>query len=166
LPYGERKLFLLFKRYPDLLTHSAAIRLVAAVVVFIVFGSGIISTAIAYYEKRHLMEQAVEYTSSSSSLIRKSVNYQMLTRNPQAIQSTIENLVDGDNIKIIGIFDCKGSVAYSSRPKESEAGPGAHTRPCSGCVRSILRCLIVQTVTQTYLILKKRRQSTFPWSGF
>jgi c(7)-type cytochrome triheme protein len=38
--------------------------------------------------------------------------------------------------------------------------------PVSFPIRSILRCLIVQTVTPTYLTLKRRRHSTFPWSGF
>ncbi len=124
---------MLFKKYPDSLTNSAIIRLVSAVLFIIIFGSGTIFAVIAYYEKRRLMEEAIEFIAASSNLITKSVSYQMLHRSPESIQNTVQNLADGANIETIRIFDGKGRVAYSSVPKESYAGPGPTTKTCSGC---------------------------------
>ncbi len=108
------------------------------------------------------MEQAVEFTSSSSDLIKKSVSYQMMNRNPEAIQNTLENLAESDNIKIIRIFDMMGRISYSSRPKEMDAG--ADLSMCSMCHYSHSRSSETLSEKRNWLILKEGKSEYLVFS--
>jgi diguanylate cyclase (GGDEF)-like protein/PAS domain S-box-containing protein len=125
-------LLLLLKRASESFVHLPAIRLIVATGVVIMLGSGIILSVITREEEKSLTEQAVEYASSSSAFIKKSIRFYMLGRNREAIQNMLENLTRNDNIKRITIYDNRGRVAYSSMPMAINTGHGRPPEAISG----------------------------------
>ncbi len=79
------------------------------------------------------MASAVEYTSSYSDLVKKSLRYNMLTFNRVPIQQTVESMASSRRIRKIRIFDSKGIVFYSSRRAEIGTLVDRTSFACAGC---------------------------------
>jgi two-component system NtrC family sensor kinase len=116
---------------------SLAGKLIVTIGLLIFIGGGISWYWLISQNGKNLMGDAVEYTSSYSDLVKKSVRYNMLTFNRVPIQHTIESIASSEGIRRIRIFDSKGTVFYSSQKaaigtlvdRTSFACKGCHTNP-------------------------------------
>jgi two-component system NtrC family sensor kinase len=117
----------------DSIRKSLASKLVVTIGLLIFIGGGISWYWLISQNGKNLMADAVEYTSSYSELVKKSVYYNMLTFNRVAIQHTIEGIASSEGIKKIRIFDSKGIVFYSSRKSDIGSLVDRTSFACRGC---------------------------------
>ncbi len=117
----------------DSVKKSLAGKLIVAIGLIIFVGGGISWYWLISQNKKNLMSNAIEYTSSYSDLVKKSVHYNMLTFNRVPIQHTIEGIASSESIRRIRIFDSRGTVFYSSRRPEIGTLVDRTSFACSGC---------------------------------
>jgi two-component system, NtrC family, sensor kinase len=117
----------------DSVKKSLAGKLIVAMGLIIFLGGGISWYWLISQNKKNLMSNAIEYTSSYSDLLKKSVHYNMLTFNRLPIQHTIEGIASSESIRRIRIFDSRGTVFYSSRRSEIGALVDRTSFACAGC---------------------------------
>jgi two-component system, NtrC family, sensor kinase len=117
----------------DGIKKSLTGKLVVAMGIVIFVGGGISWYWLISQNKKNLMSNAIEYTSSYSDLVKKSVRYNMLTFNRVPIQRTIEGIASSEGIGRIRIFDSKGMVFYSSRRPEIGTLVDRTSFACAGC---------------------------------
>ncbi|MEJ2683271.1 MAG: diguanylate cyclase [Candidatus Sulfobium sp.] len=98
--------------------RSIAGNLIATISLLILLECGISWYAIIRSERNALMKNAVDYTSSYSDLIQKSLHHAMLAAHRESIQRVIENIGAQRNVKSIRIFDNRGRIFFSSKPAE------------------------------------------------
>ncbi len=117
----------------DSVKKSLAGKLIVAIGLIIFVGGGISWYWLISQNKKNLMSNAIEYTSSYSDLVKKSVHYNMLTFNRVPIQHTIEGIGSSEGIRRIRIFDSRGTVFYSSRRQEIGTFVDRTSFACAGC---------------------------------
>jgi two-component system, NtrC family, sensor kinase len=117
----------------DSVKKSLAGKLIIAMGLIIFVGGGISWYWLISQNKKNLMSNAIEYTSSYSDLVKKSVHYNMLTFNRVPIQHTIEGIGSSEGIRRIRIFDSRGTVFYSSRRQEIGTFVDRTSFACAGC---------------------------------
>jgi two-component system, NtrC family, sensor kinase len=119
--------------FRDGIRKSLAGKLIVAMGLVVFVGGGLSWYWLISQNRRTLMSNAVEYTSSYSDLVKKSVRYNMLTFNRVPIQHTIEGIASSEGIRRIRIFDSKGKVFYSSRRAEIGTLVDRTSFACAGC---------------------------------
>jgi hypothetical protein len=112
---------------------SLAGKLIVALGLLIFIGGGISWYWLISQNQKNLMANAIEYTSSYSDLVKKSVHYNMLTFNRVPIQHTIEGIAQSRGVRRIRIFDSRGVVFYSSQPKSIGTLVDRTSFACAGC---------------------------------
>jgi two-component system NtrC family sensor kinase len=117
----------------DSIKKSLAGKLIVALGLLIFVGGGISWYWLISQNQKNLMANAVEYTSSYSDLVKKSVNYNMLVFNRIPIQHTIESIALSRRIGRIRIFDSRGVVFYSSQRKAIGTLVDRTSFACVGC---------------------------------
>jgi two-component system NtrC family sensor kinase len=117
----------------DALRKSLAGKLIVTIGLLIFIGGGISWYWLISQNAENLMANAVEYTSSYSDLVKKSVHYNMLTFNRIPIQHTIEGIASSEGIRRIRIFDGKGTVFYSSQKAAIGTLVDRTSFACKGC---------------------------------
>ncbi len=117
------------------ISRSLAAKLILALVSLIIVGVGISWYTLIHTGRKNLVREAVKDASSYSDLIKKSIRYDMLTFNREAIQRTIDDLKSAQDIKGIKVFDSTGKVFYSSKREEIGRRLDKTSRACQGCHR-------------------------------
>ena len=117
------------------ISRSLAAKLIIALVSLIIIGGGISWYTLIRTGRRNLVNEAVKDAASSSELVKKSVRYDMLTFNREAIQQTIDDLGSAKDVKRIRLFDSTGRIYYSSQRKEIGQSIDRTDRACLGCHR-------------------------------
>jgi two-component system NtrC family sensor kinase len=112
---------------------SLARKLIVAVGMLIVVGWAVSWYVLISSGRRNLINSAIEYTTSHSDLVKKSVHYSMLTFHRDAIQQIVGNIGRKDDIESIRIFDGKGEIFYSSVPDEIGGRVDRDSFACKGC---------------------------------
>jgi two-component system NtrC family sensor kinase len=108
-------------------------KLIVTIGLLIFIGGGISWYWLISQNGKNLMADAVEYTSSYSDLVKKSVRYNMLTFNRVPIQHTIEGIASSEGIRRIRIFDSRGTVFYSSQKAAIGTLVDRTSFACKGC---------------------------------
>ena len=112
---------------------SLAKKLIITVGILMAVGGSISCYMLISAGKKNLMKNAVEYTSSYSDLVKRSVRYNMLTFSRDSIQHIIESIGSKENIKKIRIYDSKGKIFYSSGKAEIGHSVDRASFACAGC---------------------------------
>jgi len=112
---------------------SLARKLIVAVGMLIVVGWAVSWYVLISEGRRNLINSAIEYTTSHSDLVKKSVHYSMLTFHRDAIREIVGNIGRKEDIEGIRIFDRKGAVFYSSMPGEIGRRVDRSSFACRGC---------------------------------
>jgi two-component system NtrC family sensor kinase len=112
---------------------SLAGKLIVTIGLLLFIGGGISWYWLISQNGKNLMADAVEYTSSYSDLVKKSVRYNMLTFNRGPIQHTIESIGSSEGIRRIRLFDSKGTVFYSSQKAAIGTLVDRTSFACKGC---------------------------------
>jgi two-component system NtrC family sensor kinase len=81
----------------------------------------------------NLVQEAVKDAAVYSDLIKKSIRYDMLTFNREAIQRTIDDLKSATDINGIKLFDSTGRISSSSAHAEIGQQIDRTSRECKGC---------------------------------
>ena len=115
------------------IASSLSAKLILTVCLLMTLGVGISWYVLITSERKQLMNYAVDHTVSYSDLIKKSVHYDMLTVNREAIQQTLENIGSRKDVQKIVIFDNRGKIYYSSKPGEVGSLADKNSPPCAGC---------------------------------
>ena len=115
------------------ISKSLAAKLIVVLVSLIVIGGSISWYVLIRTERTNFINEAVKDAVSYSDLVKKSVRYDMLTFNREAIQQTIDDLGSAKDIRGIRLFDGKGTVFYSSKRAEIGLKFDRSARACRGC---------------------------------
>lgn len=113
--------------------QSLAAKLILALGLLILFGSGISWYILINTAKQNLMNNAISYATSYSDLVRRSTQHSMLTVHREAIQHTLESIGSREDIKRIRIFDAKGRIFYSSQKNYIGQLVNRTSPACIGC---------------------------------
>ncbi len=117
------------------ITRSLAAKLIIALVSLIIIGGGISWYTLIRTGRENLINEAAKDAASTSELVKKSVRYDMLTFNREAIQQTIDDLASAQDVKRIRLFSSTGRIFYSSRREEIGQSIDRTARSCLGCHR-------------------------------
>ncbi|MGE5893440.1 MAG: ATP-binding protein [bacterium] len=112
---------------------SLSAKLILAIGFLIIIGGGISWYTLIDSGKKHLMNSAIAYTASYSGLVKKSVHFDMLTFNREAITEALESLGAAENIRRIRIFDSQGKISYSSEENDVGNQVDMSYPACAGC---------------------------------
>jgi len=115
------------------ISKSLAAKLIIALMSLIIVGVGISWYTLIHTGRKNLTREAVKDATAYSDLIKKSIRYDMLTFNREAIQRTIDDLKSATDIKGIKVFDSTGKIFYSSTPVEIGRQIDRSARACKGC---------------------------------
>ncbi len=115
------------------IAKSLAAKLIIVLVSLIVIGGGISWYTLIRTDRSNLINEAVKDAVSYSALVKKSVRYDMLTFNREAIQQTIDDLGSAKDVRGIRLFDGKGTIFYSSKREEIGRKVDRSARACQGC---------------------------------
>ena len=119
------------------INRSLTAKLVIAISLFVLFGSGLIWLKSILGQRRALMQDALDRVISFSDLTQKSLHYDMLTSDRDAIQITIAALGTSKAIASVRIYNTKGVIAYSSHPGEINHHADMGRIICGGCHQKI-----------------------------
>jgi len=115
------------------ISKSLAAKLIIALLSLIMVGVGISWYTLIHTGRTNLIHEAVKDASVYSDLIKKSIRYDMLTFNREAIQRTIDDLKSAADIDGIKLFGSTGRVFYSSAHLEIGRQIEMTARECKGC---------------------------------
>jgi two-component system NtrC family sensor kinase len=115
------------------ISKSLAAKLIIVLASLIVIGGSISWFILVRRDRTNIINEAVKDAVSYSDLVKKSVRYDMLTFNREAIQETMEDLGSAKDIRDIRLFDGKGTVFYSSKRAEIGLKVDLSARACRGC---------------------------------
>jgi hypothetical protein len=87
------------------ISKSLAAKLIITLVSFIVIGGGTSWYFLVRTDRTNRINEAVKDAVSYSDLVKKSVRYDMLTFNREAIQKTMEDLGSAKDIRGIRLFE-------------------------------------------------------------
>jgi two-component system NtrC family sensor kinase len=96
-------------------------------------GVGISWYTLIHTGRKNLVNEAVKDAASYSDLIKKSIRYEMLTFDREAIQRSIDELRSAKDIEGIKLFDDAGRIHYSSKREEIGLRIDRTSRTCRGC---------------------------------
>ncbi len=116
-----------------LISKSLAAKLIIALISVIIIGAGISWYTLIHTGRRNLIHDAVKEATAYSDLIKRSIRYDMLTVNREAIQRTIDDLKSATDIKGIKLFDSTGRIFYSSTEAEIGQQIDRTSQVCKGC---------------------------------
>ncbi len=117
----------------SVISKSLAAKLIIALTTLIIIGVGISWYTLIHTSRKNLIQEAVKDADSYSDLMKKSVRYDMLTFNREAIQRTIDDLKSAQDVKRIRLFDSTGMIFYSSTRAEIGHRVDRTFRSCKGC---------------------------------
>jgi two-component system NtrC family sensor kinase len=83
--------------------------------------------------RNNLVHEAVKDATTHSDFMKKSVRYDMLTFNREAIQRTIDDLKSAQDVRGIRLFGSTGKIYYSSKQEEIGRQVDKSARACMGC---------------------------------
>ena len=115
------------------ISKSLAAKLIIALMSLIIVGVGISWYTLIHTGRKNLVHESVKDATENSDLIKKSIRYDMLTFNREAIQRTIDDLKSAKNIKGIKLFDSTGRIFYSSTQVEIGRQVDRTFLVCKGC---------------------------------
>ncbi len=115
------------------ISKSLAAKLIIALVSLVIIGGGLSWYSLISTGRKNLINEAVKDAASHSDLVKKSVRYDMLTFNREAIQQTIDDLGSAKDVRGIKLFDSKGRVFYSSKREEIGRLVDRTALACQGC---------------------------------
>lgn len=115
------------------INKSLPAKLIITIALLLIFGVGISYFTLIVKSKKTLMRYTVNHIASSSELVRKSINYGMLTFDRESIQRIIDSISSQENIIGIRIFDNRGKIFFSSLPDEIGKLVDRSSFACTGC---------------------------------
>ncbi len=115
--------------------NSLAGKLIIAVGTLITLGSLLFGFTFMRYEENIMMNNLMSYAASTADLVKKGINYYMMTAHREAIEQTVEVIGSGAEIKGISILDKSGKVIYSSRKSEVGRSFDKSSVTCQLCHR-------------------------------
>jgi two-component system, NtrC family, sensor kinase len=115
------------------ISKSLAAKLIIALMSLIIVGVGISWYTLIHTGRKNLTREAVKDATGYSDLIKKSIRYDMLTFNREAIQRTIDDLKSATDIKGIKVFDSTGKIFFSSTQAEIGRQIDRSAPTCKGC---------------------------------
>jgi two-component system NtrC family sensor kinase len=115
------------------ISRSLAAKLIIALTTLIIIGVGISWYTLIHTGRKNLVHEAVKDAASHSDFMKKSVRYDMLTFNREAIQRTIDDLKSAQDVKGIKLFGSAGRIYYSSKQEEIGRQVDKTARACKGC---------------------------------
>lgn len=113
--------------------RSLPAKLIITIALLLIFGVGISYFILIDNSKKTLMRYTVNHIGASSELVRKSINYGMLTFDRESIQRIIDSISSQDNIIGTRIFDSRGKIFYSSSTDEIGKLVDRSSFACTGC---------------------------------
>ena len=115
------------------INRSLPAKLIITISLLLIFGVGISYFTLIVNSKNTLMRYTVNHIAGSSELVRKSINYGMLTFDRESIQRIIDSISSQENIIGIRIFDSRGKIFFSSFTDEIGKLVDRSSFACSGC---------------------------------
>lgn len=115
------------------INRSLPAKLIITIALLLIFGVGISYLTLIANSKKMLMEYTVNHIANASELVRKSINYGMLTFDRESIQRIIDSISSQDNIIGTRIFDSRGKIFYSSTADEIGQLVDRNSFACYGC---------------------------------
>jgi len=113
---------------------SLTAKLVVTISLLVLCGSGLLWFSTLRAEKKQLMDNVLTFVRSFSELTKKSIHFDMLTNQREALQRSLEYIGNSESIRQMRIYDRRGMVVYASDkqavgrvvPQESFACAGCH----------------------------------------
>ena len=99
----------------------------------IIVGVGISWYTLIHTGRINLINEAVKDAAGYSDLIKKSIRYDMLTFDREAIQRTIDDLKSATDVNGIKLFSSTGRISYSSAHLEIGRQIDRTASECKGC---------------------------------
>ena len=121
------------KNLLTLISKSLAAKLIIALVAIVTIGVGISWYTLIHAGGKNMIGEAVKDAASYSDLMKRSIRYDMLTFNRDAIQRIIDDLRSGQDVDGIRLFDCAGRIVYSSAREEIGRRVDKASLACKGC---------------------------------
>lgn len=115
------------------ITESLAGKLLLAFGLLILFGSGLVWYISIESDKRDLMDNSVNFISSFSEMIDRSIRYDMLLNHREHIQKTLESIGATKSVKRLILFNSTGVIRYSSEKGLIGQRADKTAPPCNGC---------------------------------
>ncbi len=113
--------------------RSLPAKLILTIALLLMVGVGASYFTLITNSKNTLMRYTVNHIATASALVRKSINYGMLTFDRESIQRIIESISSQENITGIRIFDSRGKIFFSSDPGEIGKLVDRTSFACTGC---------------------------------
>ncbi len=113
--------------------NSLAGKLIIAVGTLITLGSILFGFTFMRYEESIMMNNLMSYASSTADLVKKAVNYYMLTSHREAIEQTVQVIGSSAEIRDISIFDMSGRIVYSSQKSQVSRTMDKTSATCRSC---------------------------------
>ncbi len=117
----------------SLISKSLAAKLIIALTSLVIVGVGISWYALIHTGRSNLIHEAVKDATSHSEFMKKSVRYDMLTFNREAIQRTIDDLNSAQDVMGIKLFGSTGRIYYASKHEEIGRQTDLAAPACRGC---------------------------------
>ncbi|MCK4910119.1 MAG: HAMP domain-containing protein [Thermodesulfovibrionales bacterium] len=108
-------------------------KLVLVLGALILAGSVIFLYTAIRTDQRNLMNSTLDFVSSLSEVMKKSVRHDMLTFQRAEIQKTLESIGETGPIEKVRIFNSKGIIYYSSDRAEIQRRVDSSSPACIGC---------------------------------
>lgn len=115
------------------ITESLAGKLLLAFGLLILFGSCLVWYISIESDKRDLMDNSVNFISSFSEMIDRSIRYDMLLNHREHIQKTLESIGATKSVKRLILFNSTGVIRYSSEKGLIGQRADKTAPPCNGC---------------------------------
>lgn len=94
--------------------NSLAGKLILTVGALMTIGSLLFGYIFVSYEERIMMNNLLNYASSTADLIKRGIFYGMLMGHTDAVEQTVNVVGSGPDIKGISIYDKKGKIIFST----------------------------------------------------
>ncbi len=121
------------KNLLSLISRSLAAKLIIALTTLVTVGVGISWYTMIRSGRTNLVLEAVKDATSRSEFMKKSIRYDMLTFNREAIQRTIDDLESAQDVLGIRLFGRTGRIYYASKHEEIGRQADMSAAACRGC---------------------------------
>ncbi len=98
--------------------HSLAGKLILRVGLLMTICTLLLGYSFISYQKRLLLKNLTNFASSSTQLVKRGIDYGMLTAQREAIQQNLDVLGTERNVRFIRVLNSTGQVAYASDRRE------------------------------------------------
>ncbi|MEJ2032611.1 MAG: ATP-binding protein [Deltaproteobacteria bacterium] len=119
------------------ISSSLTAKLVIAISIFVLVGSGLIWLRAILNQRRTLMNDALAKVITFSNLAQKSLHHDMLTSDREEIQETIAALGTAKSISSVRILNTHGVITFSSHPGEINRQADLGRMICGSCHQKI-----------------------------